>query len=203
MTPERLASGFHAVGTDLYPGLFAMTARDQALNLGGRVRGGQPDHLLVRADVLDLIAVVETLILALEQDLRVELGWPSIVRPGRTGRDAGGVAPDPRVPAACTFLADVAFQIVAAGYGDHVAGLLFGDQRTRGVVSQCRAVLGRSERCFRPADVICPHCECRSLIARRPSSGIIECVNSNCTDSEGRRHRWDAATWSPYAAAEA
>ncbi|HEV8651438.1 MAG TPA: hypothetical protein VG276_19090 [Actinomycetes bacterium] len=201
MIEERLAHGYAELA-DLYQRLFRVTARGQAVAFTGRVRGGEPETAPTNVLIIDAITALEQLVLDLEAGLRDALGFAQAQYVARGDREHGGWALDPRVGAALGWLADAATTVVAAGYGEHCVGLLYGNADTRGAIPQARSLLGLSERPVR-FQRDCPMCGCRSLLAPRPSQGVVVCVNPPCRDAEGRQHRWSVDDWSPYAVSPA
>jgi hypothetical protein len=81
---------------------------------------------------------------------------------------------------------------------EYVTGIVQGTADGPGLLPVARRLLGLSERPVR-FERSCPMCGCLSLLAPRPSTGIVICTNPECRDPEGRPHRWSAEDWSPYA----
>jgi hypothetical protein len=81
---------------------------------------------------------------------------------------------------------------------EYVAGIVQGTVEGPGLLPVARRLLGLSEHPVR-FERGCPMCGCLSLLAPRPSTGVVICTNPDCRDAEGRLHRWSAEDWSPYA----
>jgi hypothetical protein len=194
---DRLAQGL-ATLADQYVRLHGLLPRALGPIPGGRVRGGSPSREPMNITIFDTIIMVEAELLAMETEVRRAYGVGPAVVAGRPRREEGVVGPDPRVVAATGWLRRV-IPTLDDDWVAYLAGLVHGTTEGPGLLAATRRLLGEAERAFRP-ETPCPMCGALSLVARRPSTGLIACANPACRDGEGRPHTWDATSWSPYAA---
>lgn len=193
---DRLAQGLGTLA-ELYIKLHGLLVRSLRPAPSGRVRGGEPTREPISIGVLDTISMMEVTLLGLEAEVRQAHDFRPAQATGRPQRDQDGTGPDPRVVAAAGWLRK-AVPNLDDDWAEYVAGIVQGTVERPGLLPMARRLLGLSERAFRP-QTPCPHCGCMSLIAFRPTTGVLVCNNPDCRDGEGRQHRWSMDEWSPYA----
>jgi hypothetical protein len=129
--------------------------------------------------------MLEAELLTMETEVRRAYGFRPAQVAGRPRRDEGATGPDPRVVAAAGWLRRVV-PTLDDDWVAYLVGVVFGTAEWPGLLPQARRLLGEAERAFRP-ETPCPMCGALSLVARRPSTGLVACVNPACKDPpEGR-----------------
>jgi hypothetical protein len=180
----------------LYLRLFAVVRPGSAPGIGGASSVPRHERNPIRVQVLDLIAEISRVVLAIEASQRQLMGFGALQRyssPHRRrkwglharDRAAGGAQPDDRVLDALDWLGAAAEHLETDAPEQWLHDVAVA---LDGLARDARRLCGLSAPTV--PGVVCPYCKQPSILTNPLDGNVATCANPDCRDETGVRPRW-------------